>query len=175
MARFSILPALTLRGREFRGLRGFAGKPSHPPLTDVPVAAYLLAAVFDVVSAAAGDDSSIGRDFFVSATHVIVAGAVVSLATAATGFWDWWRATTPGTEVRRTANWHMAVMLTVTALVVADIVVRLAAWDDGATGPAVLILSLLAGALVGFGAVYGGALVYDHGFNVEAPASAADD
>ncbi|MEA2477997.1 MAG: hypothetical protein QOC87_2196, partial [Actinomycetota bacterium] len=40
MARlFSIRPAMKLSGRKFKGLRGFAGKPFHPPLTDIPIAA----------------------------------------------------------------------------------------------------------------------------------------
>lgn len=34
---FSIKPSITLKGREFRGLRGWAGKPLHPPLTDFPI------------------------------------------------------------------------------------------------------------------------------------------
>ena len=46
MRKFSVRPALALRGRKFKGLRGWAGKPLHPPLTDVPVAAYVLGAVF---------------------------------------------------------------------------------------------------------------------------------
>ncbi len=168
MARkFSIRPTLTLRGRAFKGLRGFSGKPSHPPLTDFPVAAYVFVMVFDLISVVAGDDSSIGRDFFVSATHVIIAGAVVSLFTALTGFWDWLRSTEPGTQARRTANWHMAVMLTVTTIVLVDIVLRLAQWDDGATSAAVLVLSAAAGLLVGFGSAFGGTLVFDYGFNVE--------
>jgi hypothetical protein len=29
---FSIKPALTLKGRTFHGIRGWAGKPTHPPL-----------------------------------------------------------------------------------------------------------------------------------------------
>ena len=47
---FSIKPAITLKGRKFKGIRGWAGKPTHPPLTDVPIAAYILAAAFDLVS-----------------------------------------------------------------------------------------------------------------------------
>ncbi len=165
--RFSIRPTLTLRGRTFKGLRGFAGKPSHPPLTDFPIAAYVFAMVFDLISIIAGDESSIGRDFFVSATHVVIAGAIVSLFTALTGFWDWLRSTEPGTQARRTANWHMAVMVTVTVVVLANIAVRIAQWDDGATSAAVLVLSLVAGLLVGFGAAFGGTMVFDYGFNVE--------
>jgi uncharacterized membrane protein len=166
--RFSIRPTLTLGGRKFKGLRGWAGKPFHPPLTDIPVAAYVLVAVFDVISRVAGNDSSIGREFFVSGTHVIIAGAAVSLFAALTGFWDWFRSSEPGNQARRTINWHMTVMLTVTAIVIVDIVIRLAQWGDNeATSPLVMILSILAGGLVSFGSLYGGELVYDYGFNVE--------
>ena len=45
MRRFSIRPTLTLKGRKFNGLRGWSGKPLHPPLTDIPITAYFLAAV----------------------------------------------------------------------------------------------------------------------------------
>lgn len=183
MARlFSIKPAMTLRGRKFRGLRGWAGKPTHPPLTDFPITAYVLAAVFDLLSwwLGRGDaPSTAARDLFVAATYVVVAGGIVSLATALTGFWDWWKGLerdpssgpigrAKHTQVWRTANWHMTVMLTVTAIVAIDIVVRLGQWDEAvATSLSVLVLSILAGALVAFGAVYGGALVYDYQFNVE--------
>lgn len=164
---FSIKPGLSLKGRTFKGPRGFAGKPFHPPLTDFPVAAYVFAMVFDVISAVAGGDSTIGHDFFVSATHLLVAGALVSLPTALTGFWDWWRSTEAHTQAWRTANWHMAVMVTVTVLVIADIVVRLGDWDAGITQPVPLALSLLVATLVSYGAIYGGVLVYEYGFNVE--------
>ena len=46
MNMLSFRAALTLRGRKFKGLRGWAGKPLHPALTDVPVGAYMLAAAF---------------------------------------------------------------------------------------------------------------------------------
>ena len=47
--KFSVRPTLTLTGRTFKGLRGWSGKPLHPPLTDFPIVAYVLAAVFDVL------------------------------------------------------------------------------------------------------------------------------
>ena len=164
---FSIRPSLSIRGRKFKGLRGWAGKPFHPPLTDFPVAAYFFAMVFDIVSAVKGDSSSVGRDFYVSATHVLVAGAIVAVPTALTGFWDWLRSTEPGTQAWRTANWHMAVMVFVTVLVIADIVLRLSNWEDPSVPTPALLLSIAAGAFVSYGALYGGALVYEYGFNVE--------
>ena len=50
MRKFSVRPTLTLKGRKFKGLRGWSGKPTHPPLTDFPIVAYIFVAVFDVVS-----------------------------------------------------------------------------------------------------------------------------
>src|SRR5512145_3369754 len=163
---FSIKPSLTLKGREFRGLRGWAGKPLHPPLTDFPIVCYLLAAVFDIISYfAAGSEAA--RNFFVAATYVLIAGALVSLGTALTGFWDWWKGMDrqpstgfPGkakhTQVWRTANWHMSVMLTVTGIVIADIIVRLLQFGDSYAHFSTMILSILAGVLVSYGAAYGG-------------------
>src|SRR3990170_4897978 len=85
MARwFSIRPGITFKGRAFKGLRGWAGKPTHPPLTDFPIVAYVLTAVFDLISYVRGEGYSVARDFFVSGTHVIIAGAIVSLLTALT-------------------------------------------------------------------------------------------
>jgi uncharacterized membrane protein len=180
MARlFSVKPAVTFRGRKFLGIRGWAGKPTHPPLTDFPIAAYLLAAVFDLISfVAKGSHPGAARDAFVAGTYVIIAGFLVSLGAALTGFWDWWKSierrpdTGPigkaaHTQVWRTVNWHATVMVTVTVIAVADIIVRLAQFDQGATGGAVLALSVAAGVLVTYGAAYGGSLVFDDAFNVE--------
>jgi uncharacterized membrane protein len=178
---FSIKPTLTLRGRKFNGIRGWSGKPTHPPLTDFPIVCYVLAAVFDVISfiAARGDSpSAVAHDFSRAATFVIVAGAVVSLATATTGLWDWWKGLprdkstgfigkAEHTQVWRTANWHMAVMLTVTAIVVGDIILRFVQFDDGSTRAVVMVLSVVVAGLVALGAAYGGALVFEYQFNVQ--------
>ncbi len=179
---FSIRPGITLRGRKFFGIRGWAGKPTHPPLTDIPIASYVLVAAMDVVSYVAARGNPAGRpgavahDFFVAGTIVLIAGGLVSLATAATGFWDWWkgqarRKTGPlgqahHTQVWRTANWHMAVMVTVTLIVAVDIALRLVQFDRHAAQLPTMILSVLAGGLVAYGATYGGSLVFDYQFNV---------
>jgi uncharacterized membrane protein len=177
---YSIRPTLTLKGRKFRGIRGWAGKPTHPPLTDFPIVCYVLVAGFDLVSyvAARGDHGRGAHDFFVAGTLVIVSGFLVSLLTALTGFWDWWKgmARKPNsgfigeaqhTQAWRTANWHMTVMLTVTTIVLVDILIRWSQFDDRAASLTVTILSILAGGLVSLGAAYGGTLVYEYQFNVE--------
>jgi uncharacterized membrane protein len=167
MRKLSVRPTLTLRGRKFKGLRGWSGKPTHPPLTDIPVAAYIFAAVFDVI-ATFGRHQLWAIDFFRAGTFVFIGGAAVSVLTALTGFWDWLRSTEKGTQARRTANTHAWTMITVTVLVLVDIVLRLNVYSNR-TYPTIpiLVLSVVAAALVSFGATFGGTLVYDYGFNVE--------
>lgn len=167
MRRFSFRPALTLRGRRFKGLRGWAGKPLHPPLTAIPVGAYVLVALFDGISFV-GQDQDWAYDFYRAATFALIAGAVVSVFTALTGFWDWLRSTEPGTQARRTANAHAVTMVTVTVLVLVNIAVRTIAFDgDDHTPLFVLVLSVVAAGLTAIGGTIGGSLAYDYGFNVE--------
>jgi uncharacterized membrane protein len=164
--RLSFRPALTLKGRKFLGpLRGWTGKPFHPPLTDIPIAAYMLAAAFDVISAI-WKSASWSQAMFHAAGWVMIGGAVVSLGAALTGYWDWLKSTPKGTQVRRTVNAHAWTMLTVTGLVLIDIALRLGAWDDASTPVGLAVLSVVIAGLVAIGATIGGTLVFDYGFNV---------
>ena len=81
-------PSITFKGRKFRGVRGWAGKPTHPPLTDFPIAAYVFAAAFDVISYFGRHHATWPREFYRAGTFVLVGGALVSLFAALTGFWD---------------------------------------------------------------------------------------
>lgn len=168
MSRFSFRPSLTLRGRTFKGLRGWSGKPLHPPLTDFPVAAYVLAAAFDVISVVGGDDQDWSHDFWRAGTYAFIGGAAVSVLTALTGLWDAWKSSEAGTQARRTINSHAAIMVTVTMLAIANIVWRLNSYNTEFRTPVgIMVLSVVIAVLVSLGATYGGALVYEYGFNVE--------
>lgn len=167
MRKLSFRPALTMRGRKFKGLRGWAGKPLHPPLTDVPVGAYMLVAAFDVISYL-GKNQEWARDFYRAGTFALIAGTAVSVFAALTGFWDWLKSTEKGTQARRTANAHGWTMVTVTVLVLADIALRWFSYDNAAHTPGhVTVLSLVVAALTVVGGSIGGSLAYDYGFNVE--------
>jgi uncharacterized membrane protein len=167
MRTFSVRPTLTLKGRQFKGLRGWSGKPTHPPLTDFPVAAYIFAAALDVI-ASLGRHEAWARDFFRAGTYLFIGGAAVSVLAALTGFWDWLRSTEKGTQARRTANTHAWAMITVMVLALVDIVLRLGVYHTR-THPTVVILalSIVVALLVAVGATFGGSLVFEHGFNVE--------
>ena len=167
MRHFSFRPAITIRGRTFKGLRGYSGKPFHPPLTDVPIGAYVIAAAFDVISFIGGR-TAWQREFYQAATFVLIAGAFVSLGAIATGVWDRWKSSEAGTQARRTINSHALLMVTTTVIVFVDLGLRWFRYH-GSPGPttAVLVLSIAAALVVAIGATYGGTLVFGYGFNVE--------
>jgi len=169
MRHFTFRPTLTLKGRTFKGLRGWSGKPLHPPLTDVPVTAYLFVAVFDVLSIALHDGHpSTGRQLFLAAGWTLLGGVAVSLLAALTGAVDWYSSSEPGTQARRTINAHAITMIAVTALAVVNVVLRFTTYSDNSGTPlGLVVLSVAAGLLVSLGASLGGSLVYDYGFNVE--------
>src|SRR3546814_11809986 len=91
----------------------------------------MLAAAFDVISFAGGDDQAWARDFYRAASFALIGGAIVSVLAALTGFWDWLRSTERGTQARRTANAHAWPMITATILVIAGIAVRAHATYSG--------------------------------------------
>jgi len=168
MKKFSIRPTLTMKGRTFKGPRGWSGKPLHPPLTDIPITAYVVAAVFDVASAIGGKDHRWARELWHAGTFLFAAGVAVSVLAALTGLWDAWKSSEAGTQARRTINTHATIMVTVTVLAIADLVWRIVEYNDHAVTPVgIAVLSVVVALLVSLGATFGGALVYEYGFNVE--------
>jgi uncharacterized membrane protein len=169
MRRFSFRPSLTLQGRKFKGLRGFAGKPFHPPLTDVPIGAYTIVAGLDVLSKILHSGHPIvASELYKAGTFTMWGGFIVSVFTALTGLWDWWKSSEPGTQARRTINAHAWTMITATVLVVVDLILRTWVYDTNPVVPGrVLLISLVIFVLITIGGTLGGELTYDYGFNVE--------
>jgi uncharacterized membrane protein len=168
MRRFSVRPTLTLKGRTFKGLRGWSGKPLHPPLTDLPIAAYLFGAGFDVLSALGGKAHPWAGELWHAGTFVFIAGLVASVLAALTGLSDARKSSEAGTQARRTINTHATIMVTVTVLAAANVVWRLNGYHTEAVAPVgIAVLSVVIAALVSLGATFGGGLVYEYGFNVE--------
>jgi uncharacterized membrane protein len=169
LRRFSFGPTLATKGRKFKGLRGFAGKPFHPPLTDVPVVAYLFGAVFDVLSLLLHNGHpQLGTELYRAGTWVFIGGAAVSVLATITGWADWRYSSQPGTQARRTINAHAIIMIGVTVLTLANLALRLGTYDNDTYAP--LLLAVLSAVIAGgvmLGASYGGTLVFDYGFNVE--------
>lgn len=165
MRKFSFRPALEFRGRKFKGLRGFAGKPFHPPLTDIPVGAYIIGPVLDLI-AFVGRDSSWSADAYRAGGFTLLVGAVVSVATAITGFADWLN-TEKGTQMRRMANAHAWAMILLTLLVVTELALRYIGDRSDSPDGLIVLLGMMVAGLVALGGTLGGSMVYDFGFNVE--------
>lgn len=165
---FSFRPALEFRGRKFKGVRGFAGKPSHPPLTDVTVGAYTIAPLLDVI-AYLFRSSEWAPEAHKASAMVLLIGAISSLVTVATGFADWLN-TEKGTQMRRMANAHAWTMVVMTLFVLGNLFYKfLAQGGEHYGNPDLLgvILSVIVLALVTIGGTVGGSMTYDFGFNVE--------
>jgi uncharacterized membrane protein len=167
MRRFSFQPALEVRGRKFKGLRGLAGKPFHPPLTDVTVGAYTIGPIL-LILAFFFKDSSWTADAQKAGNWVLLIGAISSVATALTGYADWLN-TQKGTQVRRMVNAHAWTMIALSVIVVAGLWYIFLGDGQDYTEPSglTLILALVILALVTVGGTIGGSLTYDWGFNVE--------
>ncbi|HET7483660.1 MAG TPA: DUF2231 domain-containing protein [Actinomycetota bacterium] len=168
MRRFSFRPSLELRGRKFKGLRGFAGKPLHPPLTDVTVGAYTIAPILLII-AFLFKSSTWAEDVQRAGSWVLLIGGISSLGTALTGFADWLN-TQKGTQVRRMVNAHAWTMITLTVVVLFDLwYLFLGEGGEYFAEPTglSLVLALVILGLVTIGGTIGGSLTYDWGFNVE--------
>jgi uncharacterized membrane protein len=145
------------------------GRALHPPLTDFPIAAYIFAAAFDVISAIGGPHRNWATQLWHAGTFVLAAGLILCLMTMLTGFFDLVRFPDSRPRVVRTVAAHVATMAAVFMIGSGDIAWRLAEYDSHASTPAgVLALTLVAAAVVCVGAAFGGTLVFRYGVGVTA-------
>jgi uncharacterized membrane protein len=163
MSRFALGSTFKLRDRKFYGLRGFEGKPLHPPFTDIPVGAYFIAPVLDVIGFF-GRDQSWGHDMFVAAGYTMLLGAIGSLFAVLTGFADWLKMR-PGSEVRRITNSHFLAMVITNVLVLTYLLHRFQ-MDEEVVTAGLMVHSLAVLVVMTFGAAIGGSLVFDKGYRV---------
>lgn len=125
------------------------GHPLHPAITDVPIGAFVVALILDLVGQPDG------------AVWAVIVGQASFAAAAITGLADYSDA--DGTT-RARATVHGTVMVVGGALTLASLAVRL----GGATTDVVAIVLLVAGLLViGAGAYVGGDLVFRLGSMVD--------
>jgi len=61
------------------------GHPLHPVITDVPIGAWTVSQVFDIISLAAGDDDNLDR----ASDMALGMGVVAAVGAAVTGIVDW--------------------------------------------------------------------------------------
>jgi uncharacterized membrane protein len=138
-----------------------AGHAVHPILIVFPLGLLTTAVGFDVLYLVTGRTS-----FAFTSAHLIAAGLLMGVVTAATGWLDWWLVVPTGTRARRIGLLHGLVNATVLVVFAVSWLLRLAVTDWVPTWPAVIAgwLGLLAGGLGGW---LGGELVERLGISVE--------
>ena len=142
-------------------VRGFPGKPSHPPLTDVAVGAYTAGVAMLVAGVFGLEEEQMAH----GALLAIGVGLAVSLPTAVTGLLDWWQIE-KGTPRRTVATVHLIAMLLATAAFAVTFVTHLDGYDDGTVEGFVAVLGLIAEGLLTAGGYLGGTLVFVYGVRV---------
>lgn len=139
-------------------IAGPYGHPFHPMLVTVPIGAWLMAVIFDIV-AFAGDDPAA---FTTGARWLYGLGVLAAVAAAVFGLLDYTRLT-PGTRARRIATIHLVLNLSAVAIFTVAWALHLGSDDPSAVGLALGIVGLLGVSVSGF---LGGELVYRHGVRV---------
>jgi uncharacterized membrane protein len=142
-------------------IKGWPGKPSHPPLTDASIGAYTVGVAMLVAGALGLQEEEMAH----GALLAIGGGLALALPTALTGLLDW-LGMEKGTPWRRAATIHLIVMLSATTLFALTFVAHLDGYDDGSIEALTLILGLVAFATLTAGGYIGGTMVYVYGVRV---------
>lgn len=138
------------------------GHPLHPAIVHIPVGAWIVAAVFDLVSRNAGEEAVLPHVTF----YCVIAGLATALLAVPTGVADW------SSIKKEKPAWklglvHMALNLLAAIVWAANLGLRWETLDttDPVT-PAILITSVAGAVLVIAGGYIGSLMVFDHGVSV---------
>jgi uncharacterized membrane protein len=154
---------------------GRPARPVHPPFTDFPLAAYVFAAAFDIISAIGGKQHRWALQLWHAGTFVLVAGLAICLITMGTGFFDLVRFAPRSPGAVRAVARHVCLMGASFMVGAGDMAWRLSDYRTHTSAPTgIVALSLAAAAIACTGAFIGGKLVFGHGIGVAVEALAAD-
>jgi len=142
-------------------LRGLAGHPLHPPLTDATIGLYTFATGAAILSRLGVSEENLATAWWLA----LVGGLIVTVPTALTGFADW-LTISRGTPLWRTATLHLAAMVTATIVFAITAGAGHADYVDRAVGGGALVLTLIGYGVMAFGGWLGGAIVFVHGMRV---------
>ena len=142
-------------------IRGWPGKPSHPPLTDASIGAYTVG----VAMLVAGKLGLQDRQMAYGSLIAISGGLLLAAPTALTGLLDWLQIE-KGTPRRTVATIHLITMVTATLVFAGAWLAQRPGYVDGEVTTLGLALGLAAEALLAIGGYIGGALVFAYGVRV---------
>ena len=132
--------------------------PLHPLLTDVPVGAWLLTVILDIIWLIAPTTNAWAAR---GAEVTVLIGVLAGLAAVATGSADW--SDTYGAE-RRTGLYHGALNTLATIVYIVSTILRFTSTSGDSALAA--ILGFIGFAILTVGAYLGGTMVFDHGTQV---------
>jgi uncharacterized membrane protein len=142
-------------------VKGWPGKPSHPPLTDASIGAYTVGVAMLVLGALSVEKEQMAHGSLLA----ISGGLILALPTALTGLLDWLEIPA-GTPRKIVATTHLLVMLTATLIFAATWLVQLDGYKHGHVKTLAWILGLGAEGLLAVGGFLGGTLVFVFGVRV---------
>ena len=144
-----------------RLLKGWPGKPSHPPLTDASIGAYTVGVAMLVLGALGVEEQPMAHGSLLA----IGGGLALALPTALTGLLDWLDIP-KGTPTRTIATVHLFTMLTATVLFAVAFVGQLDGYEHGQVKTLGLVFGVGAEALLAAGGYIGGTIVFVYGNRV---------
>ncbi|MGI8559686.1 MAG: DUF2231 domain-containing protein [Solirubrobacteraceae bacterium] len=141
--------------------RGFPGKPSHPPLTDVAIGGYTISVVMLVLGALDVRESQMAVGALLALSGGLIFGALAAL----TGLLDWLKLP-KGSELRRVATVHLLVMVSATVLFVLTWLAQRPGYNHGDVKTLAWILGVIAEVFLVVGGYLGGTIVFVYGHRV---------
>jgi uncharacterized membrane protein len=142
-------------------MKGWPGKPSHPPLTDASIGAYTVGVAMLVLGALGVEEEQMAHGSLLA----IGGGLALAAPTALTGLLDWLDIP-KATPARATATVHLLAMVTATVLFALTFLAQLDGYDDGGIETLALVVGLAAEAALTLGGYLGGTIVFVYGVRV---------
>jgi uncharacterized membrane protein len=142
-------------------IKGWPGKPSHPPLTDASIGAYTVGVAMLVAGALGLQEPQMAH----GALLAISGGLILAAPTAITGLLDWLDIP-KGTPARTTATIHLFTMVTATVLFALAWLAQRPGYNADEVRTLGLILGLIAEGTLAIGGFIGGAIVFVYGNRV---------
>src|SRR3954470_23255667 len=142
-------------------VKGWPGKPSHPPLTDASIGAYTVGVAMLVLGALGVEEEQMAHGSLLA----IGGGLALALPTAVTGLLDWLDIP-KATPARTIGTVHLFTMLWATTLFAVAFIGQLDGYDHGDIKTLGLVFGLAAEAVLAIGGYIGGTIVFVYGNRV---------
>jgi uncharacterized membrane protein len=141
--------------------RGLPGHPLHPPLTDVTIGTYTFATVAGLAEVTGITENSGAYGWWIA----LVFGLIVTVPTALTGLLEW-LSIERGTELWKTATFHMIAMVSATVFFALAAIFGHASYTHGNVSGGAYALTVIGFCVLTLGGWLGGAVVFVHGMRV---------